>query len=434
MELNQTIVDGSKPNLGTPKYADDFSFEWQLSKLSLVKKALIHFAINWILLVSSLLIGTYWLIELQFTIPTNFLMGWNWFGALVVFSSGVAALTVIVRYLVIKPIAHQFQASNRLGIQDWPSFLLGLCLFVVLGKGGLFASFDHRVAIVIAGILLSIFIFVWPTLFKAYTHDLLLQSMRRLWAHRGLVILWTRYNIQARYKSAALGIFWAVLEPSLSALMFAFMFGVLRAVPPTQGVPYAAYLVPGFIVYGWMTSSINGSCRSLISQLVNMGQVNYPREAVVLSFLGQKTFDFVVGLLFIVFINTVIFGISPSLILLIAFAILFFAQLFLIGIAFGLSIAGVIVRDTAEVVQLLIRPLLFVFPVLLSFEQMPYMLQAFNVIIPLARVIDSVRNVLVFHMVPSSLVFFYIASTSIVMFFMGYIYYVSTIPRILDYQ
>ena len=83
--------------------------------------------------------------------------------------------------------------------------------------------------------------------------------MRELWEHRDLLYLLARREVSARYKQSAIGIFWAVLQPILLAVVFSVFFGHLAKVPSEAGVPYPAFAVSGMVLWLFFAAAMSAA-------------------------------------------------------------------------------------------------------------------------------------------------------------------------------
>jgi hypothetical protein len=75
----------------------------------------------------------------------------------------------------------------------------------------------------------------WPSL-----------ELRDLWNYRFLIYQLTLRNIKVRYKQTLLGVLWAVLQPVLMTVVFAFTLG--RLIGNAQAiVPYPIFVLSGLL-------------------------------------------------------------------------------------------------------------------------------------------------------------------------------------------
>ena len=71
----------------------------------------------------------------------------------------------------------------------------------------------------------------------------MLNNLAHPWRHRALIRILTWRDIKVRYKQAALGILWAVLQPVMIMVVFTVIFGRLAGLKPDAGIPEAWYPV-----------------------------------------------------------------------------------------------------------------------------------------------------------------------------------------------
>ena len=73
-------------------------------------------------------------------------------------------------------------------------------------------------------------------------------DLREIWRHRDLLYYLARREVAVRYKQSAIGVFWAILQPLLLAVVFSVFFGLLAKVDSQPGVPYPVFAVSGLVL------------------------------------------------------------------------------------------------------------------------------------------------------------------------------------------
>jgi lipopolysaccharide transport system permease protein len=71
-----------------------------------------------------------------------------------------------------------------------------------------------------------------------------------LWEYRELLAFLVWREIKVRYKQAALGILWAVIQPVMTMVLFTVVFGRIAHMP-SDGLPYPVFA---------FTALLRGSC------------------------------------------------------------------------------------------------------------------------------------------------------------------------------
>ncbi len=116
------------------------------------------------------------------------------------------------------------------------------------------------------------------------------DHLARLWANRSLLRIWVQFNIQSRYAQAILGILWIVLLPLSQALIMTVVFSQLLRVSAGD-VPFIAFFLAGLVPWGLFNQAIYSGMRSILNAMGLITQINFPREIIVLSALGEALVD-----------------------------------------------------------------------------------------------------------------------------------------------
>lgn len=107
-------------------------------------------------------------------------------------------------------------------------------------------------------------------------------DIRELWRYRDLIILLIRRDLLAVYKQTVLGPVWQVLQPLLTAAVFAVVFGVVGRVHVDAAPPVLFYLAA---VVPWMffANVINRTSQTLVWNAALMTKVYFPRVVAPLA-------------------------------------------------------------------------------------------------------------------------------------------------------
>jgi len=189
---------------------------------------------------------------------------------------------------------------------------------------------------------------------------------QRMWhdlmASRELAWRLTVRDISARYRQTFLGFTWAFLPPLATALLFILLNreGVIKV--SATHLPYPAYVIIGTVLWQLFTDSLNAPLKLVTANKVMLAKVNFPREALILSAMGQVVFDFGIRLVILVVVF-VVYQVPPTWgILLTPLALL---MIMLLGIMLGLLLTpvGVLYNDVSAALPILTSLWLFLTPV-----------------------------------------------------------------------
>jgi lipopolysaccharide transport system permease protein len=214
-------------------------------------------------------------------------------------------------------------------------------------------------------------------------------GLRELWEYRELLYFLTKRELLIRYKQSIFGVSWAVLQPLAYAFIFALFFGRLAKVP-SEGVPYTVFALAGLVPWLFNAQGVSGSAESLIRDSNLLTKVYFPRLVLPIS----KVFSFLIDLLIalgVLGLFVAIYGVSPSigLVLLPFFLLLAFATSAAIGMFLGAL--NVAYRDVIVVVPLLVQLWLFMTPVIYPASLIHGAWQYVYALNPMVSVIEGVR-------------------------------------------
>ena len=218
------------------------------------------------------------------------------------------------------------------------------------------------------------------------------DSLRELWIFREMVWAIAVRQVKVKYKQAAVGIGWAVLQPVVSAALFALFLGRFAGVA-SEGVPYMLFALAGMVPWMYFATAASSAMESLITDQALLRKVYFPREVLPLAAVAAGLVDFAPGLLTLA-IAAGLYGVAPSLAwLALPLPILI---LILTAAALGLGLSGLNVyyRDVRYALPFVLQLGLIVSPVVYSLDAVPEQWQTvYAVLNPIAGAIDAVRRI-----------------------------------------
>jgi lipopolysaccharide transport system permease protein len=129
----------------------------------------------------------------------------------------------------------------------------------------------------------------------------LLQLARDFVRYRDLLLLLIWREISVRYKQTAVGIFWVALQPMLSALIFAIVFGLFVHLP-SEGLPYLVFAYSGTLIWGLFAQGVDRASGSIVADELLIKKVYFPRWIIPMASVGSVLVDFCICTLLLVVI------------------------------------------------------------------------------------------------------------------------------------
>ena len=182
-----------------------------------------------------------------------------------------------------------------------------------------------------------------------------------VWRYRELLGFLAWRDIKVRYKQAALGAAWALIQPIITTVIFTVLFGRLAKMPD-GGVPYPLLVLAGLLPWQLFSAALSGSSGSLVSNANLISKVYFPRLIVPLSALGVALIDFLIVLALFVVV-ALWFGFTPTWHWLALPVFVLLALAAALGAGLWLTALTVKYRDFRFIVPFLLQIGIFVSPV-----------------------------------------------------------------------
>jgi lipopolysaccharide transport system permease protein len=191
-------------------------------------------------------------------------------------------------------------------------------------------------------------------------------GLKELIHYRELFYFFTWRDIKVKYKQAALGFLWAVLQPLLMMLIFTLIFSKGLNVS-SEGIPYPVFALSGLIIWNIFSTGMLNSANSMVTNAAIIKKIYFPRLIIPMSAILTSLFDFCFALL--VYIGVILFYGYDTDWLRVLYCLpisLLLTVLTTFGLGTFLAAFNVKYRDFQYVIPFLIQFLLFVNPVLYS--------------------------------------------------------------------
>jgi lipopolysaccharide transport system permease protein len=214
-------------------------------------------------------------------------------------------------------------------------------------------------------------------------------DLKELWRYRELLIFFAIKELKVRYKQTFFGVAWAVLQPVLAMAIFSIVFGRLADLP-SDGVPYAPFVLAGLVIWLYVSRTVALIAESLIEDPALITKVYFPRVLAPLGAALPGLVDLGVSLV-VLAIVTLIAGVTPGFEILLVPVWIVGAVLVALGPGLWLSALNVLYRDVRHIVPFLIQVWLFASPVVFPsslFDGWGRVVYSLN---PIVGVIDGFR-------------------------------------------
>ncbi|MBF0571583.1 MAG: ABC transporter permease [Candidatus Omnitrophica bacterium] len=243
-----------------------------------------------------------------------------------------------------------------------------------------------------------------------------IEMFQELFQFRELICRLFIRDFSAKYKQSLLGNLWSLVMPLAAIGTFVYLgrAGIIN-IQQTQ-MPYPLYALIGLSIWQIFATGLNSGANCLVGAGDLITKVSFPREVIIIASMAQSVLEFLVKFVLIVAFF-LIFRFCPSW-KIIFFPLMLLPLMFLtVGLSLILSLLNGVMRDTANVVSLLLMFLMFLTPVLYPIPVNNHLFFELNFLSPL---INAPRDLIAFGHIRQPVLFFIASSLSILVFLVSW--------------
>jgi lipopolysaccharide transport system permease protein len=206
-----------------------------------------------------------------------------------------------------------------------------------------------------------------------------------------------------QYKGLFLGMLWSLFHPLLLMCIYYFVFGLIFQPrwPEAESdrAIFALILFLGIIVYNVCAAALTKGPGLVTDKAVFVKKVIFPLEVLSWANLGA-TFFFFMETFVLWAIMAAIFGLLKPAGLYFIFPLMLCMMGYYLGLTWFLSALGAFARDIGQIMQPVSMLMLFLTPIFYPLSVVPEGLRFIYWFNPLAFMVESARNVMLFGHVP----------------------------------
>ena len=257
------------------------------------------------------------------------------------------------------------------------------------------------------------------------------EMIRELIEFRGLIWRLIARDLSARYKQSVFGILWAFIAPLV--LMLIFVWVKKKNILPIgeTAMPYAAFVFSGQMVWLLFSQGIIASTNSMVAAGSMLTKINFPKEVLVFSAVGQTIFEFLirVPLLMIVFVWV---GFIPKITILIIPLILLPLLFLVVGMGFFLALLNAVTRDISNALGIIMSLGMFVTPIIYPPPTNWPMSFLINYVNPISIFVTASRDLLIKGSITNPAIYLSSVILSFLLFFVGWRIFHLTEPKVAE--
>lgn len=210
-----------------------------------------------------------------------------------------------------------------------------------------------------------------------------------LWRFRELLYYLVWREVKIRYKQAALGVAWAILQPLFTVLIFTAIFGIFARFP-SDGLPYPVFALAAVLPWTYFAEALRRSATGLVTDADLVRKIYFPRIIIPVAGASSPLLDFAFGLIVLLGLMAW-YGIVPGLSFLTL--PLWLAETFGLALAIGLWLGPINVRyrDVMHTLPFVIQVWMFATPIVYPLSMIPEKWRTLYSLNPVVGIVEGFR-------------------------------------------
>ena len=225
--------------------------------------------------------------------------------------------------------------------------------------------------------------------------------LRNLVERRSLLFQLVRRDFEQRFVGSAIGWIWGLIHPLVLLASWTFVFEYCMHQKPPAGVSsYPLFLFAGMLPWLLFSETVQRSAPSLLDQSNLITKTVFPAEIVPVSVFLSTLMSHLLALTLMVLVTGVWMNQFSVFLVMLPFYMLA-VGLFAVGIGWIVSSLHVFLRDTAQVLSVVLTFWFWLTPVFIDENTFPERARFLLAVNPLFYVVRAYRAVLLHSAMPS---------------------------------
>jgi ABC-type polysaccharide/polyol phosphate export permease len=249
-----------------------------------------------------------------------------------------------------------------------------------------------------------------------------------------LVVQLVRRDFEQRFVGSAIGWMWGLIHPLAQLLSWTFLFQFVMhvKVPPGEATNnYPLFLFAGMLPWFLFSDTVQRSASSILEQGNLITKTVFPAEIVPVSVFLSCLVSHLLALALLVAAAGIFLNQISIFLLLLPLYILVIGM-FAVGVGWVVASLHVFLRDTAQILSVILTLWFFGTPVMLAESQYPQWARYLLAANPLTYLVRAYRDLMLSTRVPDFSDLLIAAGCAVVMFILGGLFFRRLKPGFAD--
>lgn len=246
--------------------------------------------------------------------------------------------------------------------------------------------------------------------------------LKQAWARRDFAYELARARLQSGNQRNRLGMLWVVIQPTMNALMYGFIFGILSSSRPAD---FPVYVVIGVFLFEFFSASVGQGAKAITGNASLVQSLAFPRITLPFAAVLQQ-FLSLMPVLGVMFVFCILLGTAPKISWLLIIPLLAIYSVFNFGLALICARITVHMRDFTQIIPIIIRVLFFTSGVLFGIERVTNAFPAAEPLFafhPIYQVLQIARGVIMDSAVYSASAWYVVSAWALVLLLSGVFFF-----------
>lgn len=228
-----------------------------------------------------------------------------------------------------------------------------------------------------------------PVIVNQADRQISFTQVKEIWLYRDLLYFLTWRDVKVRYKQAAMGAAWAVLQPVGMMLIFAIFFGAFVGVP-TDGMPHTLFFYCGLMPWMFFANALSTGSVSLLGSSNLITKVYFPRLIVPIAAVAALLIDLLITCLILISL-ALYYGFVWSWNL-VMFPLMIILTV-LLSLSFSVWLSGLTVkyRDIRHALPFVLQLWMFLTPIIYPLSVVPEEWRVAMYANPMTGIVEAMR-------------------------------------------
>jgi ABC-type polysaccharide/polyol phosphate export permease len=223
-------------------------------------------------------------------------------------------------------------------------------------------------------------------------------------------------DVEVRYKHSLLGLYWAIINPLVTAAIFGFVFGVIFHAS-SKPIPYVVFLLTGLTFWNFFANGVMSATTSVSGNAALLAKIYFPRVVLPTAAVLARLIDFAFSA-FVLLVFILIYRVPVHWTAVFILPFLGLQVLFTLGVGYVVAALNVLYRDMSQLMGLVLMMWMYFSPVMYAATTLSPSLQAPLYVNPMGAILQAERD-LIFTGSLTHPVYLWISLTWTAFFFVG---------------